>query len=300
MSKFIFKGIDIKDIGKPLDINPPEYEEEVEEEKGKEDEEEMKEKLDEELEEKVRVMEEELGMRRMEFEKGLESRKEELELWLEKRKKEGDELYRKKVKELEELEVGKEAARRGAEELIEKARLEIARNQDKAYKKGYEEGMESGYEKGQDEVKRLIGRLNVVISSAVKRRNEIIEESESQIVDIIITIARKIVKSITEVQRRVVYDNVCEALKMLKARTEVTIRVNMEDLEMVTKHKQIFIDMVEGIEHLKILEDNSVDRGGCYIDTDFGSINAKISTQLSNIEEQIKKIVPVSDGEYLN
>ena len=45
-------------------------------------------------------------------------------------------------------------------------------------------------------------------------------------------------------------------------------------------------------------EDSSVERGGCIIETDFGQIDARISSQLHEIEERIIELMPIrSKGE---
>ena len=51
--------------------------------------------------------------------------------------------------------------------------------------------------------------------------------------------------------------------------------------------------MVEGVKSIKILEDSTVDRGGCIIETDFGSLDARISSQLHEIEERILELIPI-------
>jgi flagellar assembly protein FliH len=51
--------------------------------------------------------------------------------------------------------------------------------------------------------------------------------------------------------------------------------------------------MVEGVKSIKILEDSTVDRGGCIIDTDFGSLDARISSQLHEIEDKILELMPI-------
>ena len=42
-----------------------------------------------------------------------------------------------------------------------------------------------------------------------------------------------------------------------------------------------------------IMEDTTVDRGGCIIETDFGQIDARISSQLHEIEEKILELMPI-------
>ena len=51
--------------------------------------------------------------------------------------------------------------------------------------------------------------------------------------------------------------------------------------------------MVENVKSVTVVEDSSVDRGGCVIETDFGQIDARISSQLHEIEEKIIELTPI-------
>jgi flagellar assembly protein FliH len=41
------------------------------------------------------------------------------------------------------------------------------------------------------------------------------------------------------------------------------------------------------------VEDTSVDEGGCVIETDFGEIDARIASQLAELEAKILEISPI-------
>ena len=44
---------------------------------------------------------------------------------------------------------------------------------------------------------------------------------------------------------------------------------------------------VESIKNITVAEDSSVEKGGCIIETDFGAIDARISSQLNELEQKI-------------
>ena len=54
------------------------------------------------------------------------------------------------------------------------------------------------------------------------RRKNILEETEQQIVDLVLLISRKVVKIISENQRNVIMSNVLHALRKVKGRGDVT------------------------------------------------------------------------------
>ncbi|MBO5136884.1 MAG: flagellar assembly protein FliH [Spirochaetaceae bacterium] len=162
-----------------------------------------------------------------------------------------------------------------------------------AYNAGFEEGRENGFKEGNQEAERLIDRLHVILDRVMDKRQEILDSTEQQIVELVLLMTRKIVKIISENQRNVVMSNVLQALRKVKGRGDVTVRVNLADLKLTTEHTKEFMNSVENIKNLTIMEDSSIDRGGCIVETDFGSIDARISSQLAELEQKVLEISPI-------
>jgi flagellar assembly protein FliH len=184
-------------------------------------------------------------------------------------------------------------AKTEVERMVKEAEMRVAEIEHEAYQKGYEAGREVGFKKGQAEVRRLVDRLGVIIGQAIDIREEIIAASEKQMVEMILMIARKVIKDEVAERKEVVLNNIREALKRIKGRDRVNIRVNFADLELTTAHKDELIKMMESLRKVNIYEDSRVDRGGCIIETDVGAIDARISTQLKEIEDAIRNAEPL-------
>jgi flagellar assembly protein FliH len=87
--------------------------------------------------------------------------------------------------------------------------------------------------------------------------------------------------------------NVLQALRKVKGRGDVTVRVNLADVKLTTEHTKEFMDAVENIQNISIVEDSTIDRGGCIVETDFGAIDARIASQLAELEQKILEISPI-------
>jgi flagellar assembly protein FliH len=191
-----------------------------------------------------------------------------------------------------------EEARKKAQELEAEIQDKVDKHEKEAFAKGHAKGREEGFQEGRGEVERLVESLQKIISAAIDKRNQIIQESETQVINLVLLIAKKVIKVISENQRNVVINNVVQALRKLKSRGDVVIRVNLADVELTSEHINDFMKMVENVKSVTVLEDSSVDRGGCIIETDFGQIDARISSQLHEIEEKIVELAPIrSKGE---
>lgn len=179
------------------------------------------------------------------------------------------------------------------ERMIKEAEMKVAEIEHEAYQKGYDAGREVGFRKGQAEVRRLIDRLGTIVGKAIDIREDIIQASEKQMVEMILIIARKVIKDEIIERKEIVLNNIREALKRIKDRDRVDIRVNFADLEITTAHKDELIKLMESLRKVNIYEDSRVDRGGVIIETDVGAIDARISTQLKEIEEAIRNAEPI-------
>ncbi|MDR2659500.1 MAG: flagellar assembly protein FliH [Spirochaetaceae bacterium] len=231
----------------------------------------------------------------------LNSANSEAEIIVTGAKKTAEETIEKTQAELDER---KEAAKKEAEAIInaadEKARqfeldsaAKVEESSKAAAAKGFESGRAEGYEAGMAEVKRLIARTQLIMERIQDKRIAIIEQTEQEIVDLALLISRKVVKVISETQRQVVLENIKEALTKIKTKGKVIVKVNLADLETATEHLADFISMVENSGSIEILEDSSVDAGGCYVETDFGDIDARIAVQFAELESKILELSPL-------
>jgi flagellar assembly protein FliH len=190
-------------------------------------------------------------------------------------------------------------AERQAQEILAGAERKYAAEKKAAEDSGREAGRIAGYEEGNAEARRLVERIHTVLERVQDRRLKILDESERQIVDLVLLVVRKVVKALLVTEHEeIVRANVAAALQKIRSRGTVVIKVNLADLALTTDHKDEFIKLIEttapgsGGVDLHIHEDASVDAGGCIIETDFGEIDARINTQLSEIESRMLEISP--------
>ncbi|MFP4382411.1 MAG: flagellar assembly protein FliH [Spirochaetia bacterium] len=209
---------------------------------------------------------------------------------VQKRNEEASETKQKAEAEAERI-VGE--ARAEAEKIVKEAEEKKQRESEDARENALKEGREEGFREGREEAERLIQRLHVILDKAIQRRAEILEESEAQVVQLVLAIAKKVVKVISENQKNVVLNNIIQALRKLKSKSDIVIRVNIIDLKLTTQHTKEFMERIESVRNVTVLEDSTVDPGGCIIETDFGQIDARISSQLREMEERILDLLPI-------
>jgi len=307
MSKLVFKKENSKMVDEPVIIELPDKYKKYQQ---------LDELSEFELDFEGNVVEQYQGPSIEEIEEELQRYRKETEEEINKRIKESDnqtngivekgksEAFRLIQDAKEKVKKEEESARFESEQIIERAKLEVERMvkeaemrvadiEHEAHLKGYNAGREIGYREGRGEVARLIDRLGTILGNAIDVREQVVKESEKQMVEMILIIARKVIKDEIVERKEVVLNNIREALAKIKDRDRIDIRVNFADLELTTAHKDEIIKMMESLRKVNIYEDSRVDRGGVIIETDVGAIDARISTQLKEIEEAIRDAKPL-------
>ena len=188
-----------------------------------------------------------------------------------------------------------EKAKQEAAQIIADAEAEKERIGRDSYSEGFDKGHSEGYDKGVEEVNRLIERMHKMLEAVMMRREEILQDTETQIVELVILMARKVIKILSENQKNVIMANTVAALRKVKTRGNVTLRVNIEDVKLTTAHAEEFIQHVENVQGITVQEDSAVEKGGCIVETDFGAIDARISSQLTELENKILEVSPVKN-----
>jgi flagellar assembly protein FliH len=68
----------------------------------------------------------------------------------------------------------------------------------------------------------------------------------------------------------------------------VRIRVHAADLESVKAHREELLTLVDGIRQLEIVADRRVGPGGCVVETLGGVVDARVETQLDEVESALR------------
>ncbi|MFH0803336.1 MAG: FliH/SctL family protein [bacterium] len=185
-----------------------------------------------------------------------------------------------------------------ARKLLDESRLYCQSVQKQAARDGFSQGKEEGFRAAYEEVASLIQEARKVLQEAVNHQERILANSEPEIARLAIKIAERILGVEVKTNPETVLGIIQAALKRIRDREQVTIRVNQEDYEKVKAHKDTYTRLVDGVKTMDIAPDPRVERGGCIIETNLGNVDARISTQLAALEIAFKGVEKSdSDGQ---
>jgi flagellar assembly protein FliH len=176
-----------------------------------------------------------------------------------------------------------ETAQHGAGGVTEHARSE-----------GYSLGHTEGTAAAEREMEEMLVTMRGLIDMARVERHKMIETAEPEIVKLATGIAERILHKAVELDREVVVAMTKAAVSHLVDRESITVRVNPIDLERMKQHRDNVLALGE-TKHMRVIEDQRVDPGGVVVETDAGSLDAKVATQI----EEAKRVLRVESGDVI-
>jgi flagellar assembly protein FliH len=154
------------------------------------------------------------------------------------------------------------------------------------YNKGFDEGIKSVSTKYENEYsEKLLTRIQYfqnVISSIDKHL--IIQEKEFEhlILSLSCMISEKVIKREIE-KDSIITENLKESVKKVLGANNLIIKVNSSDYnEIIKESKSLLLE--DSFSKVQFEEENRIERGGCFIETEIGNVDARISSQFSEIK----------------
>jgi flagellar assembly protein FliH len=158
---------------------------------------------------------------------------------------------------------------------------QIEKIQKQAYDEGFNQGKQAGYTAGQALVNQHATRLKTIFELMSAPLAELDEEVLQQLLDLVTTIARQVIRRELRADPGQVIGVVRECIQALPiAVRTVFIYLHPEDAELVRSAFSIDENMEQA---WKIIEDPVLTRGGCRIQAEHSKIDASVEQQLNRV-----------------
>lgn len=172
------------------------------------------------------------------------------------------------------------AAYEEAKQILQVAEQEAARIQEEAVRLRDEQarlGYESGYSKGYEEA--LAG-----LASLESETNSLFEKLEPQVAKLAIRVAEKIVGAELTARPEAIAAIVAQALKTVRHQKDISIRVHSSHAPALEARKATLLGVLSRARDVMIRADDSMRPGGCIIESELGTLDADLTTQLEMLE----------------
>lgn len=177
--------------------------------------------------------------------------------------------------------------------LVDEAQARAGAIEEHAKSAGSEQGRADGLAAVQAEMDEMLQTMRGLVEMARVERHKIIDGAEADIVRLAVTICERILNAHLALEPAAVLEMVRAAIGKLVSRETVTVRVNPADIGLMRDHREEIMSMND-ISNMRLVEDRRVDRGGVVIDTDAGTIDAKLSTQLREVRRLLAVEEPLA------
>lgn len=162
-----------------------------------------------------------------------------------------------------------------------------------AFAKGFAQGERAGQEAAGKRGEAMLRRLTQTLEEITGLRERMIRETEQQMVHLALAVARRVVHREVTLDRDLLIAMARVALDRLGESARVTVRLHPEDYEATARGRA---DAWTGT-HVTVVADARVVRGGCRIDSDFGTLDAGIDAQIQELAHALLgDAVPVPHG----
>ena len=192
-----------------------------------------------------------------------------------------------------------ENANAEAERIIEEARLQAEqiiadanKNADAAFEEAKQNGYYEGNEKAQEEMNIKQAQLEVELDNKrtelEQEYNNLKESIEPELVEVITDVFRKVTGVVAEDNQEIILHLINDVMHNADGSRDYVIKVSPDDYKcLVNNQGKIYCAMSREV-NIDIVEDATLERNQCMIETNTGIFNCSLDIELNNLIKNIK------------
>ena len=178
-----------------------------------------------------------------------------------------------------------------ADEMKAAAQREIDAQRRWAMEEGKKEGYEEGYRKGISEADEMKRELIAEKRQLEKEYDQLIDELEPKFIDTITEVYSHIFGVALADNRDILVHLVDSTLRQVESSRTFIVHVSREDYPFVNMQRQTFVEgAAAGRGTVEIIEDITLKKGECMIETDGGIFDCGVDTQLAELTGKLRML----------
>ncbi len=196
-----------------------------------------------------------------------------------------------------------EKVRRNMEQMIKDTQTEAELIRQRAYAEAKDAGLRDAMKVADAEIEKracifaeqkAAEKLNTLLpamqqaSAAVMREYDCwLAKWQTAAVRLSVAIAEKLIRHRLTVQPELATKMIFEALQLAAGNAHIELRLNPRDLELLGDHGQQVVRSLSSGSDVNLVPDDSIDPGGCLIETQDGRIDAQLDAMLERIASEL-------------
>lgn len=170
-----------------------------------------------------------------------------------------------------------------AHEIVARARAEAAEMLATAEREKEtleEESRQRGFQQG-------LNQWNQNLVEALEARRQYLAKHETELVELAVAVARRIVGECAATEPEAVLPAAREAIRAMRSERRIRLRIRTADEATVREHVAELSALSAEICEIVVIRDDTIQLGGCIVESDLGIIDAQFSTQLASLESAL-------------
>lgn len=168
--------------------------------------------------------------------------------------------------------------------IIAKAYSDSKEIMDASKEEGYEEGRKKGYEDARLEMQDVIKNLNEEKIKILDEYRDLLKNAESDILNLVLEISKKIIGVTIDESDEYLNNIIKKGIEKTSFKGILTLKVSKEEYIKALIVKDEIVGEYEDVEDIIIKEDISLKKGGCIIETPYGSVDSGVWTQYEKLK----------------
>lgn len=161
------------------------------------------------------------------------------------------------------------------------------RGYEDGFTRGRREGEESGRKKAYADTKQefrteqaqLLSTVSALVTGLESMKEDLLDLAQRDLLVFAVAVAERITKRTGLLDRHVVVANAKEAIRQIGARTDLVARANPVDLDALRRYAAELSRELGEESHFQLIEDASIDPGGCVVSASISRVDATLSGQ---------------------
>ncbi len=181
-----------------------------------------------------------------------------------------------------------DTAKMDALNIVDEAKKQAEKIKQNAYQEGFEAGSMAGKQQTENELQKLNGEYEKKKAELDRQYKEKLDNIEPELVDVILDVFSSVTKAVSVEQKDMIMGLIDKVLSGTEASNNYIIKTSSEDAEFLRENKENIIKNVDRDINIEIVEDVSMKKNECLIDTDFGIYDCGLDIQLENLMRAIR------------
>jgi flagellar biosynthesis/type III secretory pathway protein FliH len=176
------------------------------------------------------------------------------------------------------------------EMMLNQARSQVAVWQEEAQQAGWQAGYDEAQQAAMDSLAEALATARQIARSAAEAREKLLRQSQSELHRLAMAIAEKVIGHELSATPEIIADIVTNVVENACVREACIFRVNPDDYD-VLHARWSHVAAGQTADHAwELVADRRISRGGCLIEVNGGSLDARLETRLAQVAQALDNV----------